>query len=70
MWKNDDNLSDSKIESRLNHRIFGLGESHNDENYAEQQKQAAKNIAWVDETGYVNLRVGATSYNKVDNGSW
>ena len=43
----------------MNHRIFGLGDSINDENYAEQQKSAAKNIAWCDETGYVNLRVGA-----------
>lgn len=67
MWKNDDNFSDSKIEERLNHQIFGLGDSINDENYAEQQKTAAKNHAWVDETGYVNLRVGATLYNKMDN---
>jgi len=36
MWKNDENFSDSKIEEQLNQRIFGLGDSINDENYAEQ----------------------------------
>ena len=60
MWKNDENCSDSKIEEQLNHRIFGLGDSINDEIYVEQQKSAAKNIAWCDETGHVNLKLGAT----------
>ena len=35
MWKNDENCSDSKIEEQLNHRIFGLGDSINDEIYVE-----------------------------------
>jgi hypothetical protein len=66
MWKNDDNLTDSKIEERLNHRIFGLGDSINDENYAEQLKSYTKNSHWIDETGYVNLRLSATSNYNMD----
>ena len=54
LWNMD---ADSKIEERLNGKLFGIGDSINDEIYIDQYKNVATKISYIDETGHVNLKM-------------
>lgn len=48
---------DSRIEERLNGKLFGIGDSINDEIYIDQYKNVATKSLYIDETGHVNLKL-------------
>ena len=54
LWNMD---ADSKIEERLNGKLFGIGDSINDEIYIDQYRNVATKLSYVDETGHVNLKL-------------
>jgi hypothetical protein len=49
--------SEAKIEERFNGKINGIGDSINDEAYIWEYKLSAKELQFIDATGYVNLRI-------------
>jgi hypothetical protein len=49
--------SEAKIEERFKGKIYGIGDSYNDDNYIESYKHCAKKSQYIDNTGYVNLRL-------------
>lgn len=49
--------SEAKIEERFSGKIYGIGDSYNDDNYIESYKHCAKKSQYIDTTGYVNLRL-------------
>jgi len=50
--------SEAKIEERFNGKINGIGDSiMNDEVYIWEYKESAKEIQYIDSTGYINLRI-------------
>jgi hypothetical protein len=54
MWCID---TETKIEERFNGKINGIGDSINDEIYIWDYKQSAKEMQFIDSTGYINLRL-------------
>ena len=40
--------SEAKIEERFNWKIYGIGDSYNDDGYIEQYKLAAKKVSFID----------------------
>jgi len=48
--------SESKIEERFNTKLYGIGDSYNDEGYMWDYKDYAKQVQYIDKTGYVNCR--------------
>ena len=54
MWLID---SEAKIEERFNTKINGIGDSINDEAYIWEYKLSAKELQYIDSTGYINLRL-------------
>lgn len=48
--------SESKIEERFNSKLYGIGDSYNDEGYMWDYKDYAKQVQYIDKTGYVNCR--------------
>ena len=49
--------SEARIEEWFNGKIYGIGDSYNDDNYIESYKHCAKKVQYIDNTGYVNLRL-------------
>jgi len=49
--------TEQKIEERFNGKINGIGDSINDEVYIWDYKESAKEIQYIDSTGYINLRI-------------
>ena len=55
--------SDSKMEERLNGKIYGIGDSINDDTYIESYKNCSKKLQFRDHTGHVNLRLYALGHS-------
>jgi hypothetical protein len=62
LWNMD---ADSKIEERLNGKLFGIGDSINDEIYIDQYKNVATKLTFIDETGHVNLKLLTDTSSRV-----
>ena len=60
MWCID---TEQKIEERFNGKIFGIGDSFNDDNFTWEYKEKAKEVQFIDATGYVNLRLMEQRYD-------
>ena len=56
--------SEQKIEERFKGKIYGIGDSYNDETYIESYKHCAKKVQFIDSTGYVNLRLYTLGYTQ------
>lgn len=63
-WNYD---SEAKIEERLNGKIYGIGESINDDTYIDWYKMCAKKTQFMDHTGYINLRLYTLGYGSSSN---
>jgi len=50
---------DSKMEGKLNGKIYGIGDSINDDLYIDSYKNCSKKLQFRDHTGHVNLRLYA-----------
>ncbi len=55
--------SDSKMEERLTGKIYGIGDSINDDTYIESYKNCSKKIQFRDHTGHINLRLYALGHS-------
>lgn len=60
LWNLD---GEGKIEERLNGKLFGIGDSVNDDAYMEYYKSCANKIQYIDSTGNVNLRMYSMGYS-------
>lgn len=60
LWNLD---GEGKIEERLNGKLFGIGDSINDDAYMEYYKGCAMKIQYIDSTGNVNLRMYSMGYS-------
>lgn len=54
IWNID---QESKIEERLNGKLYGIGDSVNDDAYIDSYKNCSKKVQYVDKTGHVNLKL-------------
>lgn len=60
LWNID---QESKIEERLNGKLYGIGDSINDDAYIDQYKNCSKKVQYVDKTGHVNLKLYTIGQN-------
>lgn len=56
------NIDVPKIEERMNGKLYGIGESVNDDQYIDQYKSCALKLQYTDHTGNVNLRMLTLNY--------
>lgn len=59
LWTID---TEAKIEERFNGKIYGIGDSFNDDQYIWDYKEKAKEVNFMDDTGYINCRNLENSY--------
>lgn len=60
MWCID---TEQKIEQRFAGKIFGIGDSINDDPYIWDYKEKSKETQFIDHTGYVNVRLMEQRYD-------